>query len=79
MNWRDRIVSDPDVLLGKPSIKGTRISVELILGWLASGWTHQMILESYPQLSEEDLLATLAFAAEVMRDEEYIVTHKTTA
>jgi uncharacterized protein (DUF433 family) len=79
MNWRDRIVSNPDILVGKPSIKGTRISVELILGWLANGWTHEMILESYPQLTREDILAALAFAAEFMRDEEYVVMHKTTA
>ena len=68
MDWRERIVSDPDVLGGKPSIKGTRISVELILGWFANGWTHEMILESYPQLSHEDILAVRAFAAEIMRD-----------
>jgi uncharacterized protein (DUF433 family) len=79
MSWRDRIVSDPAVLLGKPSIKGTRISVELILGWLANGWTHDMILHEYPQLADEDVLAALAFAAEVTRDEDYVVTHKTTA
>ena len=79
MDWRERIVSDPDILVGKPSIKGTRISVELILGWLASGWTHEMILESYPQLSREDILAALAFATEFMRDEEYAVVHKTGA
>ena len=36
-NWRDRIVADPAILLGKPTVKGTRISVELILGWLAEG------------------------------------------
>jgi uncharacterized protein (DUF433 family) len=79
MEWRERIVSDPDILVGKPSIKGTRISVELILGWLANGWTHEMILESYPQLTREDILAALAFATEFMRDEEYVVMHKTTA
>ena len=79
MGWRERIVSNPDILVGKPSIKGTRISVELILGWLANGWTHEMILESYPQLTREDILAALAFATEFMRDEEYVVMHKTTA
>jgi uncharacterized protein (DUF433 family) len=76
MDWRDRITSNPDILVGKPAVKGTRISVELILGWLASGWTHEMILESYPQLVREDILAALAFAAEMMRDEEYVAMHK---
>jgi uncharacterized protein (DUF433 family) len=79
MDWRERIASDPDILVGKPSIKGTRISVELIIGWLANGWTHEMILESYPQLTREDILAALAFAAEFMRDEEYVAVHKTSA
>jgi uncharacterized protein (DUF433 family) len=79
MDWHERIASDPEILLGKPTIKGTRISVELILGWLANGWTHERILGAYPQLSREDILAALAFAAEVMREEEYVVTHKTTA
>lgn len=46
MEWRDRIVSDPAVLAGKPVVKGTRISVELILRCLANGWTHEQILES---------------------------------
>jgi uncharacterized protein (DUF433 family) len=76
MNWRDRITSDPDILVGKPTVKGTRISVELILGWLANGWTHEMILESYPQIVRDDILAALAFAAEMMRDEEYVAIHK---
>jgi len=62
MDWHERIASDPDILLGKPTIKGTRISVELILGWLANGWTHERILGAYPQLSQEDILAALAFA-----------------
>lgn len=76
MSWRDRIVSDPDILLGKPTIKGTRISVELILGWLAQGWTHDQLIEAYPHVSSEDILAALAFAAEMMRDEQYLAVHK---
>lgn len=76
MDWRERITSDPGVLVGKPAIKGTRISVELILGWLASGWTHEMILESYPHITDDDILASLAFAAEMLRDEDYVATYK---
>lgn len=72
MEWRERIVCDPDILVGKPTVKGTRISVELILGWLANGWTFDDILESYPHLTREDVLAALAFAAERMREEDYI-------
>lgn len=56
MNWRERISSDPEVLVGKPVVKGTRISVELILGWLANGWTYEQILESYPHIVREDIL-----------------------
>lgn len=79
MDWRERIASDPDILVGKPAVRGTRISVELILGWLANGWTHEMILESYPQLAHEDILAALAFAAEMMREEQYVAIHKAAA
>jgi len=71
MDWRDRIVSNPDILVGKPCVKGTRLSVELILGWLAQGWTHEQLQESYPQLSRDDILAALGFAAEKMREESY--------
>jgi uncharacterized protein (DUF433 family) len=71
MDWRERIVCDPDILAGKPAVKGTRLSVELILGWLAQGWTYEMLLESYPQLMRDDILAALAFAAERMREESY--------
>jgi uncharacterized protein (DUF433 family) len=79
MDWRERIVSDPDILVGKPAVKGTRISVELILGWLAQGWSHEMLLESYPQLAREDILAALAFAAELMREESYLALDKAAA
>lgn len=79
MEWRDRIVSDPEILVGKPVIKGTRISVELIIGWLASGWTFEQLLESYPHIAREDILAALAFAAEMMQEEQYIARHKAAA
>ena len=79
MEWRDRIVSDPEILVGKPVIKGTRISVELILGWLANGWTHEQILESYPNITREDILAALAFATERLHEEDYIPIPKLAA
>lgn len=69
MDWRERIVCDPDILVGKPAVRGTRLSVELILGWLGQGWTQEMVLECYPQLTRDDILAVLAFAAERMRGE----------
>lgn len=79
MDWRDRITSDSDILLGKPVIKGTRISVELILGWLAKGWTFDTIIEAYPHISRDDILAALAFAAEMLHDEQYIAKYKASA
>ena len=57
MDWHDRIVTNSAILLGKPVIKGTRISVELILGWLGMGWTFEQILESYPRITREDIQA----------------------
>lgn len=79
MDWRDRITSNPEILVGKPVIKGTRISVELILGWLANGWTFDKIIEAYPHIGREDILAALAFATEMMHEEQYIAMHKATA
>jgi uncharacterized protein (DUF433 family) len=54
---------DPEIRFGKPCIKGTRITVSDILGWLASGMTHEEILEDYPSLKEEHIKAALSFAA----------------
>lgn len=51
MEWKEYIVSDAKVLLSKPTIKGTRISVELILELFAKGWTENQILKSYPNIS----------------------------
>ena len=68
MNWEDRIVSDPKVLIGKPTIKGTRLSVAFILERLADGWSEQTILENYPRLTREDLQAIFAYASDCMND-----------
>ena len=69
MNWHDYIHSDPAILVGKPLIRGTRLSVDFLLGLFAEGWTEQRILENYPQLSRAALQALFAFAAECIRDE----------
>jgi uncharacterized protein (DUF433 family) len=67
--WHEYIHSDPAVLLGKPVIKGTRISVSFVLDLYAAGWTESMILDNYPHLSKESLLAVLSFTAECMKQE----------
>ncbi len=69
MDWRQYIHSDPEILLGKPVIKGTRLSVEFILGLFAAGWTEREVLENYPTLTREALRAVFAFATECMREE----------
>jgi uncharacterized protein (DUF433 family) len=69
MNWRDRITIDPQVLVGKPIIKGTRISVELVVDLLAQGWSAQQILREYDHLSPEDIQACLAYASDALRAE----------
>lgn len=67
-NLLDRISINPNVCFGKPCIKGTRIWVSLILDFLANGDTEAEILESYPQLSHEDILAAIAYGAEMSRE-----------
>ncbi|HUI56878.1 MAG TPA: DUF433 domain-containing protein [Bryobacteraceae bacterium] len=69
MTLADRIVVDPKILTGKPVVRGTRISVELVVELLASGWSHAQILASYPHLSEEDIRACLTYAGALLREE----------
>ena len=69
MDWRDRIEVNPKVLVGKPVIRGTRLAVEFILDLLAERWTHEQILKSYPQLTQEDIWAVLSYAAETIKQE----------
>ena len=61
------IVSDPNVMMGKPVVVGTRITVELILEKLAAGETAEQLLEAHPRLTREAIQAALAFAAEALR------------
>jgi uncharacterized protein (DUF433 family) len=68
-DWRSRITVDPEILAGKPVVKGTRIAVEHIVELLANGWTIEEVLENYPQLRREDVLAALKYAAEVLKEE----------
>ena len=76
MDWHGRIHTDAEILAGKPIVKGTRISVELILGLLADGWTSRQVVESYPNLSNEDVQACLAYARDVLEGERvYSVDH----
>ncbi|WP_099238630.1 DUF433 domain-containing protein [Synechococcus sp. BDU 130192] len=69
MNWQNYIHSDPNILIGKPVVKGTRISVEFLLNLFASGWSEAEVLENYPSLTSESIRAVFAFTAECMRDE----------
>jgi uncharacterized protein (DUF433 family) len=64
-NWRDHIVSTPDVLRGKPRIKGTRIPVSLILGYLAMGNNAKEIMREFPDLTKEQIAACLDYAREL--------------
>jgi uncharacterized protein (DUF433 family) len=63
MSWPERVTVDPDILAGKPVIRGTRIAVELVLELLAAGQSEACILDNYPGLTREDILACLAYAS----------------
>ena len=73
MHYSDRITSQPGVMLGKPVIKGTRITVALILRKLAEGAGHEELLQLYPHLKQEDIYAALAYASEVIANEEILL------
>lgn len=63
MEWSDRVTVDPDILAGKPVIRGTRLAVEFVLGLLAAGQSEADIVNNYPGLTREDILACLAYAS----------------
>ena len=66
MNWQERIIIDPSILVGKPVIKGTRLAVEFVINLMAQGWIEQDILHNYPGLTREDIQACLAYASEIL-------------
>ncbi len=68
MNWTDRISIDPAICHGKPCIKGTRIWVSLILDFLANGDSVETIIEEYPHITRDDVLACIAYGAEMARE-----------
>jgi uncharacterized protein (DUF433 family) len=67
---KPQIISDPNVLLGKPVVEGTRLSVELILEKLSEGWSYTDLLDAYPRLTTGGIEAVLNYAAAVVRNEE---------
>lgn len=74
MNYKERIIADSNIMLGKPIIKGTRITVEIILKKLSEGMTIEDLLIAYPHLTKEDILAALSYSADVISHEELIAT-----
>jgi uncharacterized protein (DUF433 family) len=79
MNWHDYIHVDPEILAGKPVVRGTRLAVEFLLGLLGAGWTSDQILKNYPTLTPAGLQAVFAFAAESLQDESLYSLHLRTA
>ena len=69
LELNNRIVVDPAVLVGKPIVRGTRISVQQVLGYLADGWTAGEIVEEYPSLTQDDIAACLAYARDLVAEE----------
>jgi len=69
LNWQDRIIIDPNILVGKPPVKGTRLAVEFIIDLLAQRWSEKQVLSNYPGLTREDVLACLGYASAALRDE----------
>lgn len=68
-NWSQHVTSDPQVLAGKPVVRGTRLAVDFILGLFASGWTQDQVLQNYPSLTPDALKAVFAYAADVLHEE----------
>lgn len=68
MDWSAHIYSDSEVLLGKPVIKGTRISLEYLVGRLADGWTEEDLLSNHPRLTRDDIKAVFAYILDCLQD-----------
>jgi uncharacterized protein (DUF433 family) len=73
MKWKEHITIDPKILVGKPIIKGTRLSVEFVIDLLAQGWDTEEILRNYPGITREDIKACLAYASETLKVEKVYI------
>ncbi len=71
MDWQARIILNPDILVGKPIIKGTRLAVEFIIDLLAQGWSTDEILRNYPGMTLEDIQACLSYASAALKAEKF--------
>jgi uncharacterized protein (DUF433 family) len=69
MAQHSRIMLDPEILAGKPVVAGTRLAVEFIIGLMAEGWSENDILQNYPGLSHDDIIACLAYARDTLSSE----------
>lgn len=69
MNWEERIEINPEVLVGKPVVKGTRLAVEFVIDLLASDWSEEKIIENYPDLTHDDIRACLQYASALLHSE----------
>jgi uncharacterized protein (DUF433 family) len=69
MDWKPHITSNKEILGGKPIIRGTRLSVEFLLGLFAAGWSEEKVLANYPILKKDDILALFAYAQESVKDD----------
>jgi uncharacterized protein (DUF433 family) len=74
MNWEERIEINPNVLVGKPVIRGTRLAVEFIVELLANGWSEPQIIENYTGVTHEDISACLHYATETLKSERVYLT-----
>jgi uncharacterized protein (DUF433 family) len=69
MDWQNRITINPEILVGKPIIKGTRLAVEFIIDLLAEGWSNEEIIRNYPGITLEDIQSCLCYASFTLKSE----------
>ena len=67
MDWQSRIVIDPNILVGKPVIKGTRLAVEFMIELMAQGWSPSEIVRNYPGITNDDIRACLSYASSMLK------------
>lgn len=73
MDWKDHIETNPEICGGRPRVKGTRLTVEFLLGLKVAGWTEAQIIENYPHLKADNLCAVFAFAQSLIEEEKFLV------